>query len=100
MQNCNGDDFAQLFDNKDSVFVLCYAILMLHTDLHSSKLKQKMSLEVIIVVMLIIIQVFYIFSSFLKSPIFFSLGIHPYQERNEWWERFSSTAVNRHIQLY
>ena len=45
-QDCNVDNYAQLFDNSDAVFVLCYAILMLHTDLHSTKLKQKMSLEV------------------------------------------------------
>ena len=47
IQECNRDGFATVFANTDAVFVLCYAILMLQTDLHSSKLKQRMSLEVL-----------------------------------------------------
>ena len=36
---------ATVFENKDAVFVLSYSIIMLNTDLHNSKVKNKMSLQ-------------------------------------------------------
>ena len=56
MQSCNEGGLATMFANQDAVFVLCYAILMLHTDLHNSRLKQKMSLEVVSTMMLTIMD--------------------------------------------
>ena len=35
-----------LFHNQDAVYVLCYAIMMLNTDLHSARIKQRMCLDV------------------------------------------------------
>ena len=43
-QSCNTDQ--DLFADADAVYVLCYAIMMLQTDLHSSNLRQRMTLAV------------------------------------------------------
>ena len=46
MQSCNKEDLGKVFANRDAVYVLCYAILMLNTDQYSSQVKKRMSLEV------------------------------------------------------
>ena len=42
----NKGGHGNLFYNQDAVYVLSYAIMMLNTDLHSARIKQRMSLEV------------------------------------------------------
>jgi hypothetical protein len=43
---CNKEELGKVFANRDAVYVLCYAILMLNTDQYSTQVKKRMSLEV------------------------------------------------------
>ena len=47
LQSCNKEELGKVFANRDAVYVLCYAILMLNTDQYSTQVKKRMSLEVI-----------------------------------------------------
>jgi brefeldin A-resistance guanine nucleotide exchange factor 1 len=42
---CNKEELGKVFANRDAVYILCYAILMLNTDQYSSQVKKRMSLE-------------------------------------------------------
>ena len=46
LQCCNKDEQGKVFANRDAVYVLCYAILMLNTDQYSAQVRKRMSLEV------------------------------------------------------
>lgn len=46
MQSCNKDEQGKVFANRDAVYVLCYAILMLNTDQYSTQVRKRMTLEV------------------------------------------------------
>ena len=46
LQSCNKEELGKVFANRDAVYVLCYAILMLNTDQYSTQVKKRMSLEV------------------------------------------------------
>ena len=46
LQVCNKEELGKVFANRDAVYVLCYAILMLNTDQYSTQVKKRMSLEV------------------------------------------------------
>ncbi|CAI8046654.1 Golgi-specific brefeldin A-resistance guanine nucleotide exchange factor 1 [Geodia barretti] len=43
--SCNKEELGKVFANRDAVYVLCYAILMLNTDQYSTQVKKRMSLE-------------------------------------------------------
>lgn len=42
---CNERDLGKVFANKDAVFVLAYSIIMLNVVLHSTKVKESMTLQ-------------------------------------------------------
>ncbi len=47
LQDSNaGTELGDQFANRDAVHVLTYAIMMLNTDLHSTQVKKKMTLDV------------------------------------------------------
>lgn len=58
-QSCNRDDQGKVFANRDAVYVLCYAILMLNTDQYSTQVKKRMSLEVSVGALLPVYAVLY-----------------------------------------
>eukprot|EP00731_Ephydatia_muelleri_P005747 Em0002g1923a len=47
VQKCNEAGLGKVFANKDAVFVLAYSIIMLNVVLHSTKVKESMTLQVV-----------------------------------------------------
>eukprot|EP00731_Ephydatia_muelleri_P005740 Em0002g1916a len=45
VQKCNEAGLGKVFANKDAVFVLAYSIIMLNVVLHSTKVKESMTLQ-------------------------------------------------------
>lgn len=44
-QYCKGEGNTEEIENEDAAFVLSYAIIMLNTDLHSSQIKKRMTVD-------------------------------------------------------